>query len=99
MRTHPNWVSNAVRVLGGPHRRPFNNTSAPSSKSIFPGVAKSGSASVMFDKCFHSEALFTGCRGKSQVTRGTTIAVMESLALGEYRDENSNIETELSGEL
>ena len=51
----------------------------------------------MLDKCFHLEALFTGCRGKSQVTRGMMIAVMESLVLGEYRDESLNVETELSG--
>lgn len=41
----------------------------------------------------------TGCRDRSQVTRGTTIAVIVYLAFEEYREEISKVETELSGDL
>ena len=55
-RTQPNIVSNAVGVLGGPDRRPFRSTSVytstPSRMSIFPGVPKSGSASMRPERWF-----------------------------------------------
>lgn len=72
---------------------------APKSKSTFPGVAKSGSARVMFDRWSHLKLSCTGCRGRSQVTRGTTIAVIMYLAFDWYREEISKVEMELSGDL
>ena len=62
VRTHPNWVSKAVGVPVGPHCDTCSNTSAyisaPSSKSILPGIPKSESASDRFYKWFHLELLY-----------------------------------------
>ena len=71
--------------------------SAPRSKSIFPGAAKFGSA-IRSEICVHLEVPYTGCRGRIQVTHGTTTAVIEYLELGKLREDISKFEIEVIGD-
>ena len=65
VRTHLNWVSKAVGVPGALHRRPCSNSSAymsaSSSKSILPGIKKSGSASDRFNNLSLADPDFLNC--------------------------------------